>query len=77
MTGELDFLILITLNISLNSHICWLVATILDKVILNLSLRNYTMGLITEPSLLGSLRTEQDGAHKALSLVSGTWQNGI
>lgn len=55
VTGELNFLILITLNVNLNSHICWLVATILDNVILNLSLCNYEMGLITESSLLGSL----------------------
>lgn len=54
VTGELNILILITLNVNLNSHI-GLVATVLDSAILNLSLPNYETGIMAESNLLGSL----------------------
>lgn len=54
VTGELNFLILITLTVNLNSH-TWLLATILDSAVLNLNLPNYEMGIMVESSLLGSL----------------------
>lgn len=54
VTGELNFLILITLNVNLNSHI-WLVATVLDSAVLNFNLPNYEMDIMIESSLPGSL----------------------
>lgn len=54
VTREGNHLILITLNVNLNSHIR-LETTLLDSVVLNFALPSYNTGRIMGPSLPGLL----------------------